>query len=91
MRREVGSMYSVMLYCLFSCSSSEVRKLDQDHKRLERTCEVAEKMGVSLQEAHDRLLSVQKRNAEREKKYESQTVILRGLFLEFARELNRNN
>jgi hypothetical protein len=48
-------------------------------------------MGASLQEAHDRLLNVQKRTEEREKEHESQTVILRGLFLEFARELNRNN
>lgn len=73
-----------MLYYLFSCSSSDMQKLDQDHKRLERTCEVAEKMGSSLQEAHDRFLSMLKRAAEQEKKYESEAVTLRGLFLEFA-------
>jgi hypothetical protein len=57
-----------------------MQKLDQDHKRLERSCEVAEKMGVGLQEAHDHLFSMLKRNAEQEKKYVSEAVILRGLF-----------
>ncbi|XP_033606151.1 leucine-rich repeat-containing protein 45 isoform X2 [Cryptotermes secundus] len=56
---------------------SEMQKLDQDHKRLERTCEVAEKMGVSLQEAHDHFLSKLKRTAEQEKKHESEAVTLR--------------
>lgn len=73
-----------MLYYLFSCSSSEMQKLDQDHKRLERTCEVAEKMGISLQEAHDCFLSMLKRTAKQEKKHESEAVALRGLFLEYA-------
>jgi hypothetical protein len=68
-----------------------MQKLDQDHKRLEITCAVAEKMGVNLQETHDRLLSKLKSNAEQEKKYESETVMLRGLFLDFTRQLNRNN
>jgi hypothetical protein len=73
-----------MLYYLLSYSSSEMQKLDQDHKRLERTCEVAEKMGISLQEAHDRFLNMLKGTAEQEKKYQSEAVTLRGLFLEFA-------
>jgi hypothetical protein len=59
-----------------------MQKLDQDHRRLERTCEVAEKMGTSLQEAHARFHSMLKTTAEQQKKYEPEVVALRGLFLE---------
>jgi len=59
-----------------------MQKLDQDHNRLERTCEVAEKMGASLREAHSRFHSMLKKTAEQQKKYESEVVALRGLFLE---------
>jgi hypothetical protein len=73
-----------MIYYLFFHFSSEIQRLDQDHKRLERTCEVAQKMGTSLQETHDRFLTVLKRTAEQEKEYEFEMVTLRGLFLEFS-------
>jgi hypothetical protein len=62
-----------------------MQKLDQDHMRLERTCEVAEKIGANLQEAHSRLHSMLKKTAEQQKKYESEVVALRGLFLETRR------
>jgi len=59
-----------------------MQKLDQDHSRLERTFEVAEKMGTSLREAHSRFHSMMQKTAEQQKKYESEVVALRGLFLE---------
>ena len=68
----------VVPYFLFCYSFSEMQELDQDHKRLERTCEVAEKIGTSLQEAHARFHSILKRTAEQQKKYESEVVALRG-------------
>lgn len=72
----------IVPYHLFCHSCSEMQKLDQDHSRLERTCEVAEKMGASVQEAHSRFHSMLKKTAEQLKKYESEVVALRGLFLE---------
>jgi len=59
-----------------------MQKLDQDHSRLERTCEVAEKMGASLREVQSRFHSMLQKTAEQQKKYESEVVALRGLFLE---------
>ena len=78
----VGSLLMIVPYHLFCCSCSEMQKLDQDHSRLERTCEVAEKMGASLREAHSHFHSMLKKTAEHQKKYESEVVALRGLFLE---------
>ena len=72
----------IVPYHLFCYSCSELQKLDQDHSRLERTCEVAEKMGASLQETHSRFHSMLKKTGEQQKKYESEVVALRGLFLE---------
>ena len=72
----------IVPYHLFCYACSEMQKLDQDHSRLERTFEVAEKMGASLQEAHSRFHSMLKKTAEQQKKYESEVVALRGLFLE---------
>jgi hypothetical protein len=69
-------------YNLFCYACSEMQKLDQDHSRLERTCEVAEKMGASLREAHSRFHSILKKTTEQQKKCESEVVALRGLFLE---------
>jgi hypothetical protein len=72
----------IVPYHLFCYSCSEMQKLDQDHSRLERTCEVAEKMGASLREAHSHFHSMLKKTAEQQKKYESEVVAFRGLFLE---------
>jgi uncharacterized protein YoxC len=58
-----------------------MQELDQDHKRLERTCEAALQLGTSLQEAYDHFHNLQKSATEQQKKYESEVVALRGLFL----------
>lgn len=71
---------------MFYCFYSEMEKLDQDHKRLERTCEAAQQLGTSLQETHVRFHDIQKKTTEQQKKYESEMVALRGLFVEFACE-----
>ncbi|XP_021939911.1 protein WEAK CHLOROPLAST MOVEMENT UNDER BLUE LIGHT 1-like isoform X2 [Zootermopsis nevadensis] len=56
---------------------SEMEKLDQDHKRLERTCEAAQQLGTNLQETHVRFHDIQKKTTEQQKKYESEMVALR--------------
>lgn len=72
----------IVPYHVFCYSCSEMQKLDQDHSRLERTCEVAEKMGASLREVHSHFHSMLQKTTEQQKKYESEVVALRGLFLE---------
>ena len=87
-RWDVGNLLMIVPYHSFCYSCSEMQKLDQDHSRLERTCEVAEKMGASLQEAHARFHSMLKKTAEQQKKYESEVVVLRGWFLETRHSLS---
>jgi hypothetical protein len=79
-----SSLPTLVSYNLLCYFYSEIRKLDQDHRRLERSCEAAEMLGTSLQEAHGCLHRMLKRTEEQLKKYESEVVALRGLFLEFT-------